>query len=75
MQIVDNKFILHPKSMTVLVCFFLLNKKTCWIRRHIRSIAYPYINMQEGPSDYFSLNMNDYTDVQYFIENNGFVHL
>ena len=31
--------------------------------------------MLEGPGNYFSLTMNDYTDVLYFIENNGFVHL
>ena len=41
----------------------------------MESIVYPYINILEGPGSYFSLSMNDYIDVLYFIENNGFAHL
>ena len=40
----------------------------------MESIVYPYVNISEGPGNYFSLSMNDYTDVLYFIENNGFAH-
>ena len=29
----------------------------------------------EGPGKHFSLSINDYTDVLYFIENNSFAHL
>ena len=38
----------------------------------MESIVYPCINNLEEPGNYFSLSMNDYTDVLYFIENNGF---
>ena len=41
----------------------------------MESIMYPCVNIIEGPGKYFSRNMNDYTDVLYFIENNGFAHL
>ena len=53
-------------------CFLLSDKKTYF---YMESIGYPYINIQEVPGNYFSLSMNDYTEVLYFIENNGFAHL
>ena len=40
----------------------------------MESIVYPYVNISEGRGNYFSLSINDYTDVLYFIENNGFAH-
>ena len=41
----------------------------------MESIVFPYVNILEGPGNYFSLSMNECTDVQYFMENNGFAHL
>ena len=41
----------------------------------MESIVYLYVNILQGPENYFSLSMNNYTDVLYFIENNGFAHL
>ena len=35
----------------------------------MESIVYPYVNVLEGPGNYFSLSMSDYIDVLYFIEN------
>ena len=39
------------------------------------SILYPYVNMQEQSNGYLCLNVEDYTDILYYIENNGFSHL
>ena len=85
MQIVDNKFTLYPKSITVMVWCQIFVVKGCFfchkIRRHawrafyMESIVYPYVNILEGQRNYFSLSMNDYTDVLYFIKSNGFTHL
>ena len=41
----------------------------------MESIVYRYVNILEGPGNYLSLSVNDYTDVLYFIESNGFNHL
>ena len=41
----------------------------------MKNIVYPYINILEGPGNYFSLTMKDYTGVLYFTENNGFTYL
>ena len=41
----------------------------------MESIVYPHVNILEGPGNNFNLGMNDYTDVLYFIGNNGFAHL
>ena len=46
--------------------------KTCF---YIESTVYPYKNILEEPSNYFSLGMNAYTDGLYLIENNGFFSL
>ena len=76
MENVDNKLICHPKSITVFVCCQIFVVKGCFlyykIRRHfyMESIVYPYVNILEGPGNYFSLHVNDYTDVLYFIEHN-----
>ena len=37
----------------------------------MENIIYQFVNILKETS----LNMNDYTDVLYFIENNGFAHL
>ena len=73
MQTLDNQFILHPKLVTVMVwcqsfvvkaCFTLkTDKKTHF---YMESIVYLYLNILEGPDSYFSLSMNDYTDVLIF---------
>ena len=41
----------------------------------MESIMYTYTNILEGPGNYFSLSMNDYTNVLYFTESSGFAHL
>ena len=41
----------------------------------MENIMYPCVNILEGPGNYFSFSMNDYTDVLYFIESNDFAHL
>ena len=41
----------------------------------MESILYPFVNILEGSGNYFSPSMNDYTDILYFIENNGFGHM
>ena len=41
----------------------------------MESIVYPNANILEGPGNYSSLSINDYTDALYFIENDGFAHL
>ena len=41
----------------------------------MESTVYPYIHKLEGSGNYFSLSMNDYIDVLYFFESNGFAHL
>ena len=38
------------------------------------NILYPYVNLQDGKTGPF-LSMEDYTDIIYYIENNGFSHL
>ena len=38
----------------------------------MESTVYPYVNVLEGPGNYFSVGMNDYTDVLPFVEGNGF---
>ena len=42
---------------------------------YMESMLYPYINVLEGRGNYINLSMNDCTDVQYFIDNNGFAYL
>ena len=65
---------LHEKKLNLKSNVFTLttDKKTYF---YMESILYPYVNILEGPGSYFSLSMNDYTDVLYFIENNGLAHL
>ena len=41
----------------------------------MESIVYTHVSVLEGPGSYFSLNVNDYTDVLYFIGNSGFACL
>ena len=48
------------------------NKKTYFF---MESIVYPYVNIEEGPGEYLSLSMQDYTEVLYYVEKNGFSHL
>ena len=87
MKIVDNKFILHPKYVTELVWYQIFVVKRCFYYHYyyyyyyyyfsyfyMESIVYKYVNILEGPGNSFSLSMNDYTDVLYFIESNGFVY-
>ena len=83
MKIVDNKFILHPKYVTELVWYQIFVVKRCFYYYYyyyyfsyfyMESIVYKYVNILEGPGNSFSLSMNDYTDVLYFIESNGFVY-
>ena len=38
------------------------------------NILYPYVNLQDDKTGPF-LSMEDYTDINYYIENNGFSHL
>ena len=81
MEIENTKFILHPKSIIVLIwCqifvvkrFFLSKDKKTYF--HIESVVYSYKNILEELSNYSSLSMNDYTDILYFIESNGFAYL
>ena len=40
----------------------------------MENIVYPYVNILEGPGNCFSFSMKDYTDVLYFIDNNGLAH-
>ena len=40
----------------------------------MESVVHPYVNILQGPGNYFSLIMNNYTDVLHFIENNGLAH-
>ena len=41
----------------------------------MKSPVYLYVSILEGPGNYFRLNINDYIDIIYFNENNGFAHL
>ena len=49
-----------------------LSKKVTFFFKE--SILYPYVNITEGKRGLF-LNMTDYTDILYHIENNGYAHL
>ena len=68
--------------------FLKLNKKKLNLKSNVFTLktdkdiyfsmentVYPYENILEIKGNYFSLSMNDYTDVLYFIENNEFAHL
>ena len=53
--------------------FFLSKDKKTYF--HIESVVYSYKNILEELRNYSSLSMNDYTDILYCIESNGFAYL
>ena len=67
------------------VSLYLCGTKCLWLKdvffsykiRHfyMESIVYPFVNVLEGPSNYFSLSKYYHTDVLHLIENSGFTHL
>ena len=81
MQNVDNKFILHTRSIAVLVWRQMFVVKGCFFSYHkirhfyMESIVYPFVNILEGSDNYFSLTKYYHTDFLYLIENSGFTHL
>ena len=48
---------------------FKLSKKVTYFYKE--SIVYPYVNIDKGKR--LTLDMTDYTDISYHIENNGYV--
>ena len=60
------------KSNLTLNIFTLKTDKKTYF--DMESIVYPYENILEGPGNYLSLSMNDYTDVLIKIKWNFYFH-
>ena len=62
----------NDRRTTAKKMVFDLSKKLSFFFKE--SILYPYVNIEEGKSG-LALEMTDYTDILYYVENNGYAHL